>query len=254
MTEWLRRTCDKDNSWKSVKGVMETLIPLFLKLLKNSFLKLFHSEKFKNNITQVSSQSMHEILSLETSLKHSLIRLMLYSSQNYFPSVILWIFTSFRDAILFILFPTWSLERLSRAFWLLLQHSLHYRHWIGDFPACALGPTKRGWGREERRRARGLGDGRTCVWQLTYWPSTTISICHLPASILPSAAPLDRIVQFRKKRRSANIQWKIIQLLKKNEILPFAATWMDLEIIILKWNKSDKDNIAYMWNLKKWYQ
>lgn len=85
---------------------METLIPLFLKLLINNFLKLFHSEKFKNNITQVSSQSMHEIVSLETSLKHSLVRLMLYSSQNYFPSVILWIFTSFRDAILFILFPT----------------------------------------------------------------------------------------------------------------------------------------------------
>ena len=41
---------------------------------------------------------------------------------------------------------------------------------------------------------------------------------------------------------------------KKNEIMPFAATWMDLEIIIL--SKSDKErqisyDIAYMWNLKK---
>ena len=38
--------------------------------------------------------------------------------------------------------------------------------------------------------------------------------------------------------------------------MPFAATWMDLEIIILKWSKSDKErqisyDMAYMGNLKK---
>ena len=42
--------------------------------------------------------------------------------------------------------------------------------------------------------------------------------------------------------------------IKKNEILPFAATWMDLEII--KWSKSDRErqisyDIAYLWNLKQ---
>ena len=43
---------------------------------------------------------------------------------------------------------------------------------------------------------------------------------------------------------------------KKNEIMPFAATWMDLKIIILSevsWTV--KDQISYditdMWNLKK---
>ena len=43
---------------------------------------------------------------------------------------------------------------------------------------------------------------------------------------------------------------------KKNEILPLAATWMYLEIIILSEVKSDRErqiphDIIYMWNLKK---
>ena len=40
--------------------------------------------------------------------------------------------------------------------------------------------------------------------------------------------------------------------IKKNEIMPFAATWVDLEIIIL--SKQDRQrqvlyDITYMWNL-----
>ena len=40
---------------------------------------------------------------------------------------------------------------------------------------------------------------------------------------------------------------------KKNKIMPFAATWMNLEIIIL--SKSDRERqisygITYLWNLK----
>ena len=42
---------------------------------------------------------------------------------------------------------------------------------------------------------------------------------------------------------------------KKNEIMPFAATWMDLEIIILsEVSQTEKDkyhDITYMWNPKK---
>ena len=38
--------------------------------------------------------------------------------------------------------------------------------------------------------------------------------------------------------------------IKKNEIMPFAATWMDLEIIILREvSQKEKDNY-HMWNLK----
>ena len=42
---------------------------------------------------------------------------------------------------------------------------------------------------------------------------------------------------------------------KKNEIMPFAATWMDLEIVILSAvSQTEKDKyhmISHMWNLKK---
>ena len=40
--------------------------------------------------------------------------------------------------------------------------------------------------------------------------------------------------------------------LKKNEIMPFAATWMDLEIIILSEERGRQIpyDITYVWNLK----
>ena len=40
--------------------------------------------------------------------------------------------------------------------------------------------------------------------------------------------------------------------IKKNEIMPFAVTWMDLEIIILSEVRKRQIpyNTSYMWNLK----
>ena len=44
--------------------------------------------------------------------------------------------------------------------------------------------------------------------------------------------------------------------IKKNTIMPFVATWMDLEVIILSEVKSGRErqishDVSYMWNLKK---
>ena len=45
--------------------------------------------------------------------------------------------------------------------------------------------------------------------------------------------------------------------IKKNEIMSFAVTWMDLEIIIqskVRQRRQISYDITYMWNLKKWYK
>ena len=46
--------------------------------------------------------------------------------------------------------------------------------------------------------------------------------------------------------------------IKKNKIMPFRATWMDLDIVILREVSQTGEHIsydiAYMWNLKKWYK
>ena len=45
--------------------------------------------------------------------------------------------------------------------------------------------------------------------------------------------------------------------IKKKEIMPFAATWMDLEIVILSevsQTEKDKYDITSMWDLNKCYK
>ena len=43
---------------------------------------------------------------------------------------------------------------------------------------------------------------------------------------------------------------KYYSAIKKNEIMPFAATWMQLEIIIILSERQIPYDITYMWNLK----
>ena len=46
---------------------------------------------------------------------------------------------------------------------------------------------------------------------------------------------------------------EIYSVMKKNKIMPFAATWMQLKIIILSeisQKEKDKYHTTYMWNLK----
>ena len=44
-------------------------------------------------------------------------------------------------------------------------------------------------------------------------------------------------------------------VIKKNEIMPFSANWMDLEITILSKvsQRQTSYETTYMWNLKRWY-
>ena len=54
------------------------------------------------------------------------------------------------------------------------------------------------------------------------------------------------------KEDEAHIYNGILLSHKKNEIMPFAATWMDLDSIKLsEVNQGQIYDITYMWNLKK---
>ena len=45
--------------------------------------------------------------------------------------------------------------------------------------------------------------------------------------------------------------------IKKNEIVPLAETWMDLEAVTQSESEREKQilhNITYMWDQEKWYR
>ena len=53
-------------------------------------------------------------------------------------------------------------------------------------------------------------------------------------------------------KKRCNIYNRILLNHEKNEIIPFATTWVDLELIILNklCQRQISYDVAYMWNLK----
>ena len=100
--------------------------------------------------------------------------------------------------------------------------------------------------------------------------SPTVVLLVVPYQGFPRPAPISKYIEvlstksFHQKIQLSGLRvgsknlyfsctMEYYSALKKNEIMPFAATWMDLEIIIL--SKSDRErqmsfDITYIWNLK----
>ena len=55
-------------------------------------------------------------------------------------------------------------------------------------------------------------------------------------------------------RRCGVSIYRILLSHKKKEITPFAATWMDLEMSILRKVRQISQDITHTWNLKKLYK
>ena len=103
--------------------------------------------------------------------------------------------------------------------------------------------------------------------ELPYDPATPLLGIYLKKTILQKethtplfTAALFTITKAWKQPKCPSTQdwikiWYIYIMkhylaIKKNEIMPFAATWMDLEIIILSSQRQISYDITYMWNLK----
>ena len=99
------------------------------------------------------------------------------------------------------------------------------------------------------------------MWFLFFWPRCTAYGILVPQ---PGIEPVPPAVEAWSLNhwttREVPKTWYIYSMeyysaIKKNEIMPFAATWMDLEIIILSEVSQRERQISYdttyMWNLKK---
>ena len=59
--------------------------------------------------------------------------------------------------------------------------------------------------------------------------------------------------QWMKKQQNIHIM-EYYSTIKKNEIIPFASAWTDIEIIIVSEATQTKIDITYMWNFLKIYK
>ena len=97
----------------------------------------------------------------------------------------------------------------------------------------------------------GIYLNKATIWKDTCTPMFTATLCTIAKTWSQPKCPLTE--EWIKK------MWYIYTMkyysaIKKDEITPFATTWVDIEVIIL--SKSDKEkqisyNIIYMWYLKR---
>ena len=95
---------------------------------------------------------------------------------------------------------------------------------------------------------------KTVIWKDTCTPIFTAA---LSATAKTWKQPKCPSTDEQVKKMQSLYTIECYSAIKKNEIMPFAATWMDLEIIILsEVNQAERQvsyDITYMWNLW-WYK
>ena len=101
----------------------------------------------------------------------------------------------------------------------------------------------------------GINMEKNIIWKKYMYPNVHCSTIYNTKDVEATCMSMDK--EWIKK------MWYIYTMrhystIKNNEIMPFAATWMELEIIILIEVKQRQISYniynTYMWNLKKWYK
>ena len=95
---------------------------------------------------------------------------------------------------------------------------------------------------------------KTLIWKDTCTPMFTAALFTTAKTWKQPKCPSTD--EWIKKMWSIHTM-EYYSTIKKNVIMPFIVTWVDLEIIIL--SKSDRErqvsyDTTYMWNLKRWYK
>ena len=112
-----------------------------------------------------------------------------------------------------------------------------------------------GQGRSPQGAGRGVPHGWGAAWE------ASAAVWHLdsaPADAGPPAVTWESETKmdlfYGERRCAGSIQWSTTQPWKRTACLPFAATWLDLEgILVSERSQTEKDKccmISLMWNLK----
>ena len=98
----------------------------------------------------------------------------------------------------------------------------------------------------------GLYPRTVIIWKDTYTAVFTASLFTIPKTHKQSKCLL---INERIKKMWYIYTMEYYSAIKKNKILLFAATWMNLEINMLREVRKKTNMISpYMWNIKNWYK